>query len=89
LAPGRAHRDLRAAADNADGLLVVEIDDLLLDATGGCLRPPRLVLADEEMSVRASSAAPLPSGFGLHHRETARKLKGAPLGLVGVGDEVL
>jgi hypothetical protein len=52
-------------------------------------RLPLLVLADEGDIGTSLQRRPLSSRLGLHLRETMRELKGASLGLVIVGDEVL
>jgi hypothetical protein len=60
--------------DNSGGLLIVEIEDLLLDAASGLLHLPLLVLAKKgEVSAHIQRHL-LPSHLDLHLRERVRKL---------------
>jgi hypothetical protein len=77
-----------AEGHNGGGLLVVEIEDLF-DAASGLLCLPLLVLADEGDVGARIQCRPLPSRLSLQLRETARELKGTPLGLIVLGDAVL
>jgi hypothetical protein len=77
-----------AEGDNGGGLLVIEIDDLFIDVASSPLCPPLPVLADKGDVGVHLPRRPLPSRRGIHLREMAHELEGAPLSVI-IGDEVL